>query len=121
MDGNILKKLRKENNLTQAQLAKKLNITQSGVASLESNRRNAGSELEKTIADFFDVSIDYINGLTDDKSKSHNTHESLVSTFLKYLIDNGVIKDANNIDETTKEMIMNMVKKEIDSIKGGDK
>lgn len=121
MDGNILKKLRKENNLTQIQLAKKLNITQSGVASLESNRRNAGSDLEKTISDFFNVSIDYLNGLTDDRSKNHNTQESLVSTFLKYLIDNGIVKDADNIDETTEQMIMNMVKKEIDVIKGGNK
>ncbi|OSA85812.1 UNVERIFIED_ORG: hypothetical protein B2H98_18335 [Clostridium botulinum] len=119
MDGKILRNLRKEKKLTQEQLAKKLNITQSGVASLESNRRNAGSELEKQIADFFDVSIDYLNGFTDDRKKNNNNRESLVSNFLKYLIDNGVIENTEKIDKSTQDMIMSMVKKEIDLIKGG--
>ncbi|MGG7200724.1 helix-turn-helix domain-containing protein [Clostridium butyricum] len=119
MDGNRLKSLRKEKKLTQEQLAKKLKITQSAIASLENNRRNAGSELEKSIADFFQVSIDYLNGLTDDKKSSPNNRESLVSNFLKYLIENDIIEDTKNIDKHTEDMIMNMVKKEIALIKGG--
>ena len=120
MIGNRLKMLRKEKKLTQEQLAKKLKITQSAVASLESNRRNPGSKLLKDIADFFDVSQSYLKEESENKKEPYISRESLVSNFLKYLIDSGVIKDSENIDKVTQEMIMNMIKKEIDIIKKGD-
>ncbi|WP_294394919.1 helix-turn-helix transcriptional regulator, partial [uncultured Clostridium sp.] len=115
-----LKEFRKRHKLTQEQLAKKLKITQSAVASLESNRRNPGSKLLKDIADFFDVSQSYLKEESENKKEPYISRESLVSNFLKYLIDSGVIKDSENIDKVTQEMIMNMIKKEIDIIKKGD-
>lgn len=115
MKGNILKDLRKEKNLTQKQLADKLGIKQSTIASLEIGRREPSNELMLDIATFFDVSLDFLNGLTEVRKDSDKS-EGLVKDLLVHLYKSGLIKDINNIDDTTKDIIMSMVKKELEII-----
>ena len=55
-----LAKLRKENDLTQKELAEKNNISKSSIAMYESGKRVPSLKKAKLLADFFDVSIDYI-------------------------------------------------------------
>lgn len=62
-----LKLLRKEKNLTQLKLALDLNMSQNTISRYETGEREAGyAELIK-IADYFDVSIDYLLERTDKK------------------------------------------------------
>ena len=109
---DILKKLRQDKKLTQAELAKKIGVTQSTIAGIEIGRREPSIELMTQLAEYFDVSVDYLLGIkeTDDKE------ESLVKDLLVHLYNAGLIKDINNIDETTTDMIMSMVKKELELI-----
>lgn len=61
-----LKELRKSKNLSQTTLAKELNINQNSISRYENSEREPGiSELIK-IADFFEVSIDYLLERTDN-------------------------------------------------------
>lgn len=120
MNGYILKKLRKEKGLSQIELSKKLNVTQGTIARIESNNRVPSMELTKKIAKFFDVSLDYLEGLVEDKNGITQEKEALVSDFLKFLVENGIIKDENNIDKSTEELILAMVRKEIAKLKDGD-
>lgn len=63
-----LKLLRKEKNLTQLKLALDLNMTQNTISRYETGEREAGySELIK-IADYFNVSIDYLLERTDKRN-----------------------------------------------------
>ena len=63
-----LKLLRKEKNLTQLKLALDLNMSQNTISRYETGEREAGyAELIK-IADYFDVSIDYLLERTDEKN-----------------------------------------------------
>ncbi len=55
-----LKELRKERNITQAELAKKLKTSQKNISNYENNEENQCIELLNKIADYFDVSIDYL-------------------------------------------------------------
>lgn len=60
-----LKELREEKELTQAELGEKLGISRNTIASWESNRRTPELETAKQLADYFNVSIDYLLGRTD--------------------------------------------------------
>ncbi len=57
--------LRKELNLTQAGLAKKLNSTRSTISGYETEGKQPDYNTLRFIANFFNVSIDYLLGETD--------------------------------------------------------
>lgn len=58
----ILKLLRTSKNVTQDELAKALNISRSAVGMYEKGDREPDYETLETIADYFNVSIDYLLG-----------------------------------------------------------
>lgn len=55
-----IKNLRKDNDLTQKQLSKILNVSQVAYSYYELNRRNIPLELLCKLADFYNTSIDYL-------------------------------------------------------------
>ena len=65
-----LKSLRKEQNLTQQKIAEKLNISRGSYAQWEAQRTQPSSKSLETLADFFDVSTDYLLGNTDNKNST---------------------------------------------------
>lgn len=67
MIGNRLKELREGLNLLQKELADKLNLTQQTISLYESNKREPDFEIVEKIADFFDVSVDYLLGRTQQR------------------------------------------------------
>lgn len=68
---NIIKKLRLERDYTQPELAKLLNISKSTVAMWESGERFPSPELCESIADLFNVDMDYLYGRTSIRKKIH--------------------------------------------------
>ncbi|EAC4797930.1 helix-turn-helix transcriptional regulator, partial [Listeria monocytogenes] len=68
MFGENLMKLRKANNLTQEELAKKLGVARTTYSSYEQNRRMPDIDVQNKIADLFEVSLDYLHGRTDKKN-----------------------------------------------------
>ena len=64
-----LTELRKENNLTQKQLANDLNLSEVGIQNYEGKRRKPAYDVLIALADYFDVSIDYLVGRSDDPSR----------------------------------------------------
>ena len=65
MRGERLKALREKKGLTQPELAKELQISPSAVGMYETNAREPSDELKIRIADFFNVSLDYLAGTTN--------------------------------------------------------
>lgn len=59
-----IKQLRKELGLTQEELAKQLSIAPSTIGMYETNKREPNNELTIKIANFFNVSADYLLGLS---------------------------------------------------------
>ena len=57
-----LKRLRKEKGLTQVELAEKLNLSQSTIASWENGKRRPDLDFLPVIADFFGVTVGEIYG-----------------------------------------------------------
>lgn len=60
--GDKLTYLRNSNNLSQAELAKKLNISRSSIGMFESNARIPTTDTLVRYAQFFEVSLDYLLG-----------------------------------------------------------
>ncbi|MDI6604079.1 MAG: helix-turn-helix transcriptional regulator [Thermoanaerobacteraceae bacterium] len=65
MFGERLSQLRKEKGLTQEELAKALNMTRSSLSLYEIGKRDPDTDTLRKIADFFNVSVDYLLGNTD--------------------------------------------------------
>lgn len=89
---NRLKQLRKEANLTQKDLADKLNISKGSIAMYETGKRSPDNEILSIIADFFGVSTDYLLGRTDIKKYNEeflafNSTEHLTDDDLKLVKD----------------------------------
>ena len=61
-----LKKLRKERNISQLKLSIDLNMNQNSISRYENNEREADYETLIKFADYFDVSLDYLLGRTDE-------------------------------------------------------
>ena len=110
MKAAIIKELREEKGISQSELAKAMNVSRSTITMMENGSRKGSIQLLTKMADYFGVTVDYLEGKVDYK-------ESLVSNFLNFLVNNKIIEDENNIDEKTQEMILDMVRKEIRKIK----
>ena len=63
---NRLRELQKRNRYTQLKVALDLNLSQNSVSRYETGAHEAGYELLIRFADYYDVSIDYLLGRTDD-------------------------------------------------------
>lgn len=63
---NRLKKLRREKELTQADLAKVLNTNQSQYGKYENGKTNLSLENAQILSEYFGVTLSYLLGLDDD-------------------------------------------------------
>lgn len=66
---DVLKDLREEKNLSQMQLATKLNLSVSAIGMYESGKRIPRPEILETFADFYNVDMDYLFGRTMVRNK----------------------------------------------------
>ncbi|MBO8163910.1 MAG: helix-turn-helix transcriptional regulator [Brevibacillus sp.] len=63
-----LKSLRKGKGITQQTMAEFLGLTRQGYAKYENNQSEPDNETLQKLADFFDVTVDYLLGRTNDPS-----------------------------------------------------
>ncbi|MBO4594700.1 MAG: helix-turn-helix transcriptional regulator [Clostridia bacterium] len=61
-----LRELRKEREISQLKLALDLNMNQNSISRYETGEREADYRTLIAFADYFDVSIDYLLGRTDN-------------------------------------------------------
>ena len=66
--GTNLKKIRQENNLTQEELAKKINTSRSNIANYENDKNMPSIDILEKLSEIFNCSIDYLLGKADIKT-----------------------------------------------------
>lgn len=81
-----LNELRKKRNLSQAKLAKELGLVRSTICQYEKGNRQPDQETLIKIADFFNVSVDYLLGRTDIENPTFTDEERALG-----VIDNASI------------------------------
>ena len=72
---NRLKELRIEKGLLQSDIAKIINKSERTVGFYETGERDMNTETLAKLADFFDVTIDYLLGKSDIKKPDKDTEE----------------------------------------------
>ena len=61
-----LKELREDRDLTQTQIAKILNMSQTGYSKYETGENDVPTKILIELAKYYNVSVDYILGLTNE-------------------------------------------------------
>lgn len=108
---NRISELRQKNNLTQKELAEKLDINYSVLSRIETNDRPIkGDELLK-IADFFGVTADYLLGRSSNPKLSHGSKSKVSELEEDFPEGISVLYRANkNLTPEQKEMMLRMIK-----------
>ncbi len=75
---DVVKKLRKEHKLTQEELALKVDLRRSTYANYERGIRTPSPELLKKLSNYFEVSIEYLLGYEDKRTKLDNYINKIV-------------------------------------------
>lgn len=114
MKGETVRMLRRNEGLTQEELANKIGVSPSTVRMIESGKRAGNSDTAKRLADFFSVTVAYLECDNSDILAT-NRHDHLTN-FLNLLIESGAIQDTNDINKTTEQLILTQVKQYIDTL-----
>ncbi|MFZ5967390.1 MAG: helix-turn-helix domain-containing protein [Bacillota bacterium] len=78
--GNRLRNLRKALNLSQEELGQKFNLAKSTISQYELGKRSPDSTMLEKLADFFNVSVDYLLGRTEIK-KPYDKDETVEKAY----------------------------------------
>ena len=98
-----LKKLRQQEKYTQKEIANFLNITQPAYQQFESGKKKINIETMQKLADFYNVSTDYLLGKTDIPDPDSDID-------LDSAIDNSVAYDGTPITDNDREIIKDFLK-----------
>lgn len=96
---NRIKQLRKEKNISQGKLAKILNVHQTAVSQWEQGRTTPDSQLLPAIASFFNVSTDYLLGISGDSAQAKNVIKAPVLGYVAAGIPIEAIEDIIDYEE----------------------
>ena len=107
----ILKELRNEKNMSQAELAEELSCGLSTVASWETGNRFPRKQYMEQIADIFNVDIDYLYGRTDLRQSIHFDNDGNMMVHLSEK-EYRMIKAYRQADSIDKEMVLRILKSE---------
>lgn len=106
MNGEILKELRQSKGLTQQELGDLVGISASNVRMIEKNQRNGSLDVVSKLADYFNVSIDYLEGKTNYKNSTE-----IATNIINKLIELNIINNVNEINDNILNMISDFTKK----------
>ncbi|ELQ0171784.1 helix-turn-helix domain-containing protein [Clostridium perfringens] len=101
----VILSLRKEKGLTLEQLAELTNISRNMLWHLEKGDRTGTLETLKKLADFYNVSLDYITG--------NSERNNIIDSFIYELIEKGVLKNSDDISDDIKEKVLEMIKQKL--------
>lgn len=107
--GDRLIKTRKEHGYTREALAQELGISKFTLRNYELEATEPGHTFLKLISDFFNVSVDYLMELTDEKEVLH--------TFRLRSSEQNMIEQYRTLDPHGKDMVDTVLEKEVDRIK----
>lgn len=115
-----LKQLRQSRQLSQKELGNILNISNATLSLYETNERKPDIDTTKKIADYFNVTSDYLLDRTDDPkgtvTQSEKTEKDIAKTMAKLkeqlLNENDLMFDGEALSEETKELLLRLLEKD---------
>ena len=108
MFGEKLKNLRENKNLLQKELGDALNVTSQTVSGWEINRTKPDYDMLVTIANYFEVTTDYLLGNEMKASKIENKLKKK-EALKQLLIKNGYMKQSDDLSNEELNRLMEFV------------
>jgi len=114
-----LRKLRKENNLTQKDLAEQINVDRATIAGYETKGKEPAYDKLEKLANYFNVSIDYLLGRSDIKTPEEHLQKlfkddpELVEILEDFKNDKDrlmTFKELRKLDNESLKEILNIIK-----------
>ena len=84
--GQRLRKLRENKKITQKELSKILNVSESAIGMYERGEREPNFETVDKIANFFNVPTDYLLGRTDDPASSESPSKPQEEPIVQFIM-----------------------------------
>lgn len=72
---NRIRDLREDRDLSQTEIAKVIKTTQQQYSKIETGKADISGEKLKLLAEFYNVSVDYILGLTNNPQPLHTNRK----------------------------------------------
>ncbi len=104
--GIRIKNLRQKANMTQLELSQKLNVSNTTLSQYENGIRIPSDDIKLKIADYFDVSVDYLLGNSSNKKIKTDPNEERPLPIEK----RGVLNLIADMSESDYEELMNYAK-----------
>lgn len=101
-----LKELRQEKGLTQAEVAKSVKTSQRNIGRWENGENEPTASFIAKLAEFFQVSTDYLLGLEDDFGVKVETDEALLYS----AEEKKLIEDYRKLNSDKRELIKSNIK-----------
>ncbi|CEP86936.1 helix-turn-helix domain-containing protein [Paraclostridium sordellii] len=125
---NRLKLLRNEKNVMQKDIANYLNITTSAYGFYEQGKRTPTPEILSALAEYFDVSVDYLIGRVDTKQicnkkpvnineNEKDVEELLEETMSQILDQEGLMLNGQIVDDNDLVLLRNAIRNGIELAK----
>ncbi|CEO11375.1 transcriptional regulator [[Clostridium] sordellii] len=125
---NRLKLLRNEKNVMQKDIANYLNITTSAYGFYEQGKRTPTPEILSALAEYFDVSVDYLIGRVDTKQicnknsvnineNEKDVEELLEETMSQILDQKGLMLNGQIVDDNDLVLLRNAIRNGIELAK----
>ncbi|WP_373895169.1 helix-turn-helix domain-containing protein [Virgibacillus sp. CBA3643] len=128
--GERLRLSRMRKRLTQKEAAKKLNISNNVLSSYERDARDPDTKMLALMSELYDVSSDFLLGLTDHPNKEAYEKKSKLDTLFNEVIfeitnedEPTIYLDEGNLDEETLKLVKKALKngmKLVDDMKKND-
>lgn len=98
-----LKELREERELTQKELAQSIGVAQSNVSRWEKDEMEPSAEIVVKLADFFQVSADYLLGRSDDLGAPVAPRTEISRE------EQQLLKDFRTLSRHSRDLILDMI------------
>lgn len=105
---DVFKQLRTEKGLSQDKIAEELDVSSSLVSKWENNQSTPAPEMLEYIADYFNISVDYLIGRSKFRNLELDNSE----------LDNILFSKTKELSDEDKKVILsviNAIKKDIDT------
>ena len=107
---DMLKYLRNREHLSQAELAEKLGVAKSTISMYEVGKREPDFETLESIADFFNVDMNFLLGKQEEETVLTAKDERDIARKLEETLNqldshDGLMFDGDALDDETKELL----------------
>lgn len=105
MIGQRIRDLRKQKKMSQSELAKIIGVTQTTIIAWETGKAEPSSSAVANLADYFNVTTDYLLGRPEEKKDDGIDH-----TALEKAIDEARSFDGKPMSDHDREIVRNILK-----------